>query len=347
MTTGPPPIESASLPLARRADRIDPARDLRHPFAMRCLIIATFTVVAVRVLAADPAAPPINPPPQKVASPHLPNAYRLHDKVLSGGQPDGDDAFRELQELGVRTVISVDGAQPDVAAAARFGLRYVHLPHGYDGISPERAAELAKAVRDLPGPIYIHCHHGKHRSPAAATVACVAAGLLPSEGAETILKTAGTSPHYRGLYEAAVSARRIDDHVLDALRVEFRESADLPRMAEAMVHIEHAHDHLKQFAAAGWKPLPKQPDLDPPHEALLLREHFTELLRTPEVQAQPAAFARLLKDSQSASESLEAALRRQDRKTANSALQLITDRCTDCHGRFRDVPLSEKLSPAK
>ena len=80
--------------------------------------------------------------PQRIASTHLPNAYRLHAKVISGGQPEGDAAFKELRDLGVRTIISVDGATPDVATANKYGLRYVHLPHGYDDISTTRAKEL-------------------------------------------------------------------------------------------------------------------------------------------------------------------------------------------------------------
>src|SRR5262245_15845815 len=95
-------------------------------------------------------------PAQRIEVQHLPNAYRLHDRVISGGLPEGEAAFKELQALGIRTVISVDGAKPDVELARKFGMRYVHLPHGYDGIPKERAKELAKAVRDLDGPIYIH-----------------------------------------------------------------------------------------------------------------------------------------------------------------------------------------------
>src|SRR5262249_40131969 len=150
-----------------------------------------------------------------------------------------------LQALGVRTVISVDGARPDVAAARKFGLRYVHLPHGYDGISDDRAKELAKAVRDLDGPIYIHCHHGKHRSPAAASVACVGSGLLQPTQPLGVLSLAGTSENYRGLYRSAADARPLDGKLLDALNVEFRESVALPPLAEAMVTLEHAHDRMK------------------------------------------------------------------------------------------------------
>src|SRR5262245_56285152 len=173
--------------------------------------------------------------PTKVAAGHLPNAYQIHPKVISGGLPEGDAAFQELADLGVKTVISVDGATPDIETAKKHGLRYIHLPHGYDGIPRPRANELAKAVRDLPGPIYIHCHHGKHRSPAAATVACVAAGLVDPTNAELILRTAGTSENYRGLYQSARNARRLDAKLLDKITGEFPERPAIPPLATAMV----------------------------------------------------------------------------------------------------------------
>ncbi len=87
------------------------------------------------------------------------------------------------QAMGIKTVISVDGAKPNVELANRFGLRYVHNATWLRWISETRGLELAKAVRDLPGPIYIHCHHGKHRSPAAAAVACLGAGLIQADQA--------------------------------------------------------------------------------------------------------------------------------------------------------------------
>lgn len=285
--------------------------------------------------------------PERIDRPHLPNAYRLHAKVISGGQPAGEAGFRELSELGVVTVISVDGAEPDVESARRYGLRYVHLPHGYDGVPEARARELAKAVRDLPGPIYIHCHHGKHRSPAAATVACVGAGLLDAEHALIVLRAAGTSENYRGLYQSAEQARRFEDALLDALTAEFPETVDVPPMAEAMVAVEQTHDRLHALRDNEWRPLPAHPDLDPAHEALLLREHFTELLRSDDVQQQPAHFQELLRESEAAAAALEAGLRERPRsgpvvETVNGAFTNITDHCRSCHRQFRDVPLNEQ-----
>jgi protein tyrosine phosphatase (PTP) superfamily phosphohydrolase (DUF442 family) len=282
-----------------------------------------------------------NTTPQKLVADHLPNAFRIHSKVISGGQPEGDAGFQELKNLGVKTIISVDGARPDVELARKYGLKYVHLPHGYDGIPQQRARELAKAVRDLEGPIYIHCHHGHHRSPAAAAVACVLAGLIEPSAAVPILKAAGTSENYRGLYQSAEAARKLDEVLLDALQAEFPETAKLPPLAEAMVDIERTHDHLKAIAAAGWKTPPDDPDLDPAHEALLLKEHFTELLRTGDVQRHSEVFRQQLLASEQAARALELALR-DGMDGRSAALARVTKTCTDCHRQFRDVPLSEK-----
>ena len=256
------------------------------------IVLLAFAAIAAFVAQEKPAATQKNPQPallEKLPVKHLPNAIKVHPKVISGGLPEGDEAFAELKALGVKTVISVDGAKPDIEIAKKYGMRYVHLPHGYDGIPEERVEELAKAVRDLPGPIYIHCHHGKHRSPAAASAACVCAGLIDPKDAPQVLVVAGTSESYRGLYQAVQTAKRFDDKLLDALKAEFPAVAKLPPMAEAMVDVEHATDHLKLFAANKWQPIKDQPALEPDHEALLLREHFKELLRTKEVMAKPAA----------------------------------------------------------
>ena len=288
--------------------------------------------------------------PVKLNALHLPNAVQVHAKVISGGQPDGEAAFQELHRLGVKTVISVDGAAPDLELAWKYGLRYVHLPHGYDGISEQRAKELAKAVRDLEGPIYIHCHHGKHRSLAAAAAACVSAGLIDPSVAATILKIAGTNPNYRGLYQSAEVARKLDQAVLDAITIDFPEIATLPAMAEAMVHLEHTQDRLKQIAAAELKLPESHPDLDPAHEALLLREHFTEMLRMDHVAKEPEEFREILRDSETAAGELETAIVKWNEMGRPSptpdsitvSFTRVSKACMTCHQQYRDVPLSEK-----
>ena len=282
---------------------------------------------------------------QKLSVSHLPNAIQVHPKVISGGQPVGEQAFRELKQLGVKTIISVDGARPDLVLAKRYDLRYVHMPHGYDGISENRVKELAKAVLALDGPIYIHCHHGKHRSPAAATAACITAGLIEPSASKEILKLAGTSENYIGLFASVAKASKADHEELNAIRADFPESAKLPPMAEAMVAIEHVHDHLTQFSAADWKALPKHPDLEAAHEALLLTEHFAELLRLPIVAEHPDGFKTMLQESEIKSKELEASIRAWN-ETGNPTpvprsivepFERVSANCISCHRAFRDL----------
>jgi protein tyrosine phosphatase (PTP) superfamily phosphohydrolase (DUF442 family) len=285
-------------------------------------------------------------PPQKVAAAHLPNALRVHPQVISGGLPEGEEAFRELAALGVRTIITVDGTKPDVATAAKFGMRYVHLPHGYDGIPAARVAELAKAVRDLPGPLYVHCHHGQHRAPTAAAVGCVAAGLLAAGQAEAVLKAAGTSPDYRGLYQAAREAKPLDRQTLDSLQPEFPAVAEIPPLAEAMVAVDNLHDRLKQMAAAGWQAKSAEATLQPAHQALLLHEQLNELLRHEETKRQPPRFQALLGETESAAVELEAALKAGQPAKSAAALARVSASCTSCHREFRDSPLGNKQAAA-
>src|SRR5438067_12433059 len=107
-------------------------------------------------------APPPKAGPVPVEADGLHNAFRLSERLYSGSSPDGDAGFASLQKLGVRTVLSVDGTSPDARLAEKYGLRYVHIPVGYDGIPREKASVIAKAARDLPGPVYVHRPHGQH-----------------------------------------------------------------------------------------------------------------------------------------------------------------------------------------
>lgn len=285
----------------------------------------------------------------RLATKHLPNAIQIHDRVISSGQPVGESAFREIHELGIKTVISVDGAKPDVELAKKFGLRYVHLPHRYNGIPQKQIEELAKAVRDLDGPILIHCHHGKHRSPSAAAAACVSAGLIEPSEALPILKLAGTNENYLGLFESVGSATKLSTAFLDQLTPDFPETAKLPPMAEAMVDLERTHDHLKRLAEFDWKSLPDHPDLSAVHEALLLREHFTEMLRMEYSSKQPVGFSTLLKESESDALLFENAIRQWSQTDGSNKVptdvtepfRRINTNCTNCHKQYRDVPIQK------
>ncbi|HEV3448320.1 MAG TPA: hypothetical protein VG099_27030 [Gemmataceae bacterium] len=276
----------------------------------------------------------------------LHNVFRITDKLISGSCPEGEPGFASLQELNVQTILSVDGARPEVALAHKYGMRYVHLPIGYDGIRRDQALRIAKAVRDLPGVVYIHCHHGKHRGPAAAAVAHLCLDEhCAVESALAEMRRAGTDPHYTGLYAAPVQLRRPTPQELDGLLVEFPETAAVKRLAQFMVRIDETLEHLKEIRVAGWQAPTGHADLDPPQEALQLAEHYREASRLDEMRLRPEEFRAWLREAEQDAQVLEKAARRHqqthaaaDATATEAAFRKASSACTRCHERFRDVP---------
>ncbi|RUL89156.1 phosphatase domain-containing protein [Tautonia sociabilis] len=276
--------------------------------------------------------------PRPISAPGIENLFRLGPNLLSGGQPEGDEAFRALADLGVRTIITVDGAAPDTEAARRYGMRYVHLPIGYDGVPREQAVALVKAVRSLPGPFYVHCHHGKHRGPSAAAVCAIATQGWDKDQARRWLEEAGTSPDYAGLFASVAAFEPPTVAELAAVpESALPERAEVPDLVAAMVDVDQRWERLKAVSAAGFRTPPDHPDLDPPHEALMLAEHYRELARLDEAKDRGAAFLRLLARAERDALALRDALRDPAAlATAPAAFDRAGRDCKACHSRFRD-----------
>lgn len=269
---------------------------------------------------------------------NLHNAHVVTSKVVSGAQPEGEASFKLLQELGVKTIISVDGAAPDVEGAKKFGMRYVHLPIGYDGVDPTEGKAIAKAIQELPGKVYVHCHHGKHRSAAAVAVACVYNGELKPEQAELVLQIFGTGANYAGLWKAAREARPLGDAELSALKIDYVEVAKIDDFAETMVHVDQHWEHVKAIKKAGWKAPADHPDLDPPHEVLMVQERLHEGGRLEPAGKRPAEFHALLGEGETALKALAEMVGKQpiDTTAADTAFNDVVQNCTACHKDHRD-----------
>ena len=276
----------------------------------------------------------------KIDDPRLDNVHRLTPKVYAGAQPRDGAAFQALKELGIQTILSVDGATPDVDGAHRVGLTYVHLPFGYDGIPQDRAQAVAKAIEELPGPIYIHCHHGMHRGAAAAAVGCIIAGKLSNAQALAAMKIFGTGENYLGLWAAARDARPADPAALKQLAIVYQEVAPIPPLADAMVQMDNLSDNLKACQAAHWTTPAQHPDLDPAHEALKLREMMFEIMRTDAFARRPDDFKAWMKNGQKLAGELEDKLRQpsKDLTAIDGALLQLQNNCNACHKIYRNVP---------
>jgi protein tyrosine phosphatase (PTP) superfamily phosphohydrolase (DUF442 family)/cytochrome c556 len=274
--------------------------------------------------------------------PGLHNVVAYGEDFVSGSVPEGDEGFESLKALGIVTIISVDGAEPDVAKAKALGMRYVHLPIGYNGFDDTRKAELVRAVRDLPKPIYLHCHHGKHRSAGAAGTVAVSLGWLPNEVAVARMKVSGTAPNYTGLYSCTQKASLMQAAAIDAASNAFPEVARTNGMVKSMVEIDEVVEHLKLIEKAGWKAPADHPDLVPAAEAGRLADLLRNLGSDPDTKAKPADFATLLAKNAAEAQSLEDLLVAAsptaplDVAKATAAFKTVNASCKECHKAHRD-----------
>jgi len=292
-----------------------------------------------------PSVPRIQPPTSVIAAfalvlaatagaaepiqlPGIENAFRVTERILSGSQPEGDKAFRALADLGVKTIVSVDGAKPDLATARRFGLRYIHLPIGYDGVPQARVPELAK-VAEIPaeGLIFVHCHHGKHRGPTAVAIMCESAeGWSPAK-AEEWLRKAGTGTDYGGLYRSVLEFKPVTKEQIAAVGP-LPEVAKTPGIVDAMIAIDEHIDFLKGAQSAGW---PRAAG-----DATLLLEQYREIARLEDTAKRNDSYRALLAKGTEAATTLTDALRTHSADKADFAFKQLRENCAACHKEHRN-----------
>lgn len=266
----------------------------------------------------------------------LHNVHRLGPRLVSSAAPEGDAAFDQLKAMGIKTIITVDGAAPDVERARARGMRYVHIPITYATVTPEQQAELARAVRDLPGPILIHCHHGKHRGPAAAASVAVLLGEATPEEGVAFMKQAGTAASYAGLY-ACVQEAGPAGAALDSAPADFPSVRKPAGMVAAMVEVDLAYEHLGHIRAAGWKVPIDHPDLVPAAEAGRLADHLRFSGETAKSKRLGEAYQKLLLASIAAATDLEEAIVAGAKpEVLEAKWKPVAASCKDCHANYRD-----------
>lgn len=270
----------------------------------------------------------------------LHNVVAFHEGCYSGSVPEGAAGFDTLAAMGVTTIISVDGAEPEVEAAKVRGMRYIHLPIGYNGFNEQRKLQLVRATRDAlaEGPVYMHCHHGRHRSAGAAGTVIASLGLATPDQMVARMKVSGTSPSYKGLYACTVAAVALAPAVVDAVPADFPEVSRPAGFVKGMVEIDEINEHLKVIEKAGWAVPKDHPDLVPAAEAGRMADLFRVLAEGDLVKSKPADFAELMRENGSEAQTLEDLLvaGEQDAKKLSDQFQRIAASCKDCHVQHRD-----------
>ncbi len=283
---------------------------------------------------------------EPAALPGIENLVAFADGFTSGSAPLTDAAFNSLEAMQVKTIVSVDGACPDAARASQRGITTIHLPISYDWIAPERQRELARAVRDARerGAVYIHCHHGKHRSAAAAAMIAASLGWATPEQGVARMRVAGTAEEYAGLYECAAKAAVLDGALVDGVATTFVDCEPPSDLVATMVAMDDAQGNLREWCSdrsAFWRATAGVSK--PIATAASLSEHLRRLAGGTEASARGEAFVADLRACSEKASALEAVLIAKGRslKRANEdalweSVQALDASCSACHAKFRD-----------
>lgn len=94
---------------------------------------------------------------------------RYDERLYRGGQITRRAGIAALKEWGIRTIISITPSEAERALAREGGLRLVEVPFDRKkGVSRAGLAGFLAAIREGPGPFYLHCKSGCQRAGVLA-----------------------------------------------------------------------------------------------------------------------------------------------------------------------------------
>lgn len=276
----------------------------------------------------------------------LHNVFQLSRSIISGGEPQGEVALEQLAAWGVKTILSVDGKIPDVETAAELGMRYVHIPIQYSGISDLQVTRISKTFRELDGPFYVHCFHGRHRGPAAAALGRIVLDGVPREQAIAEMRQwCATSSKYEGLYSAVATAPVPSPEATALHAFDFNSAHTFRGLRAAMIPLPRHWDRVLAAAERDWVLDPEHPDIVPAREVVAVRQILDACVELPQTRSQADDFRVWLEQAREGSERLTLALEQGAtaepgdqpwRLEAAAAVEQVRASCAGCHGTYRN-----------
>ncbi|MDB2575807.1 hypothetical protein N9243_00480 [bacterium] len=276
--------------------------------------------------------------------PGLHNVYRFSDRIITGSEPVDREALAQLGAWGVKTILSVDGKAPDVEGAEQLGLRYVHVPIQYKGITEEQVLQIAKAFRELEAPFYVHCYHGRHRGPAAAAIGSVALdGLNRDRAIAEMRHWCTTAKKYEGLYLTVATAEFPTAVETAAYDFDFASAQGTSGLREAMITLTRSWDEVKLVRKNGWQPSADHPDIDPLRSASTVLQHLDACAAMDETATFADDFREWLTDSREGTGKMVELLtdcRAAPGVDRSAELELVyeavAESCLECHSVYRN-----------
>ena len=266
------------------------------------------------------------PPTQSVPSPPPIsvkfNFQQLTPNLMVGPRPSPEQ-IEELSALGIQKVISVDALPPE-SSLWKKSIRVRHMPLGYRDLPKTLQLRLARELAADPVKTYVHCHHGKHRGPAAALAALRTLNQIDQAEAMVWLDRCGVE--YQGLRDAVQDAQPESSDEIQAAKP-LEEVAATRSLSRLMAEIDQVWDRLEKV------PLPKDPIARTQKEDA---SQLVDLFRLSSESAGPVepAYRKQMRQAIDLATELETQLQLgQDAAQMRATLRAS---CRACHRAFRD-----------
>lgn len=100
---------------------------------------------------------------QPVKAKEVRNFFKLNNEVYRSSQPS-DDGFKELEKLGIVTVLNLRKYHSDDDNAEGTTIKTCRVKIETDNFTDKEVIEALKFIKTSPKPILIHCWHGSDRT---------------------------------------------------------------------------------------------------------------------------------------------------------------------------------------
>ena len=102
----------------------------------------------------------------KLDRPGLPNLFKVNAGLYRGAQPTAE-GIRELEKLGVKTIVDLRAGHSDKAILGNSKIAFEHVPMQAWHVENEDAVRFLKIVTDKNRqPVFVHCQYGADRTGA-------------------------------------------------------------------------------------------------------------------------------------------------------------------------------------
>ena len=126
---------------------------------------------------------------ERIELPGLPNLHKVSDDLYRGAQPTAE-GMKQLEKLGVKTVVNLRSLHSDRDEIKGTGLTYEHINMTPSNIEDKDVVRFLRIVTDgSRTPVFVHCQHGADRTGTMCAIYRIAEqGWSKDEAIEEMTK---------------------------------------------------------------------------------------------------------------------------------------------------------------